>query len=328
MKSGAACAICALMVLATALSGCTGNGMQTANSGSLLNAATGAAKKYIDSPQLTGIAGVEPFKNYKYEDMEIIIYADDEVGDGKAPGWLYSFVGGGKAVAILIMGNGGVLGEMIYSNASNVEEMQKSGNMKPIKDCKYNSEEVAKILKADSRWPKMNESSTLFWMLSMENETPVWEVMFSVFNSYSETTARINARTGTVISIDAREPYSSPQGDPDDVQPPEEKKIVEDSTSGIAIPLSGVSAEITIEGWGQVYAQVDATIATGSVKCGIEWDGALIEEKEVEVVGVGSFQYTFANTFSTYAPGTYRVFVSAEAGACDCSVYIKGTWRE
>ncbi len=315
------------IMVVSLFAGCVDNGIGCVASNIHLDKALEVAKARISSPVLVAIAGVEPFKNYTYEDIEVIVYADDNIGDGKAPTWIFGFQGNGKAVAVVVLATGLVLAEIWDSNVSAGEQME------PIEECKYHSEDVAKLLSKDGRWPKTKQSDMVLWELSMNDGAPVWSVMVEELVTYNTTVALVNAKNGTVISITKnpnRYEYTNQVDDDGSNQPqgqPHEGGFAASSASGWVTPLSGIGTEIMIENTGYVFVRASVGDGAGSARFTLERDGEIIAEHDFSIMDYEEFEFSSGGM----APGTYVASIDvqvteAQAAVRYCEINIWGAW--
>jgi len=316
------------MMVVSLFAGCVDNGIGCVASNIHLEKALEVAKARISSPVLVAIAGVEPFKNYTYEDIEVIVYADDNIGDGKAPTWIFGFQGNGKAVAVVVLATGLVLAEIWDSNVSAGEQM------KPIEECKYHSEDVAKLLSKDGRWPKTKQSDMVLWELSMNDGAPVWSVTVEELATYNTTVALVNAKNGTVISIKNnphetvyQEDAAWSGADNQSQDRPHEGGFAASSASGWVTPLSGIGTEIMIENTGYVFVRASVGDGAGSARFTLERDGEVVAEYGFSIMDYEEFEFSSGGM----APGTYVASIDvqvteAQAAVRYCEINIWGAW--
>lgn len=320
-------AVTAAIFILSAFSGCVGS-IGTAPGMKNLDKAKKLAETRIDSPQLMYLESIEPFKNYTEDDYQVIIHADDNPGDGKAPGWMYTFYGNGKAMSAILLANGEILAE-IWDESTHNDDYYK--DVEPIENVKYDSDEIAKILEGEDRWPKMTEATNVIWYLEMYDGAPIWEAMATNLYSDDITYAYVYASNGTVLEIDSYD-YSYYYGgyydetEYDEYNYTEEyyENYAEESASGTAIPLSSFSATISIGDTGTVTLVTQPSLVVGTVLVELISDEyGVIWSYSPGIVSVGG-QHT--HTESMLPAGTYTAVVSASAGVFDGSIYLYGQW--
>jgi hypothetical protein len=326
MKKTFAVMACAFLLL-VAFSGCVGS-IGTAPGMKNLDKARDLAKTRIESPELMHLESIEPFNNYTEDEYQILIHADDNPGDGKAPGGMYAFYGNGKAMAAILLANGEVLAEIWNENASQANDAFE--DVKPIKNVEYDSDDVAKILLEDGRWPKMNDSTNVIWGLEMEDGNPIWEAEATNMHDGNTTTAYVYANNGTILEIETYNPYDYYMGYYENAEYEEynytsegDENYAEDFASGTVTPVSSISAEIFIEDFGTVSVVAQATIVAGVVTVTLENDLGVVWSSDL---GALSTLVQTKHTEENLLPGRYWATITGSAGVCDGSIYIYGQW--
>jgi hypothetical protein len=325
MKKTFAVMACAFLLLA-AFSGCVGS-IGTAPGMKNLDKARNLAETRIDSPQIIFVQSIEPFNNYTEDEYQILIHADSNPGDGKAPGWMYTFYGKGKAMSAILLANGEILAEFWNEDADDDDFEEYD----PIEDVKYDSDDIAKILEEDDRWPKMKDSTTVVWSLAMYEDGPIWLADATDMYDDDVTYAAVYATNGTILEIDTWDPEDFYMGYYTDVDYDEdynytdetETNYAEDSASGTVTPLSSVTAEIFVQDFATISIVAQASLVVGVVTVTLESELGVVWSSDL---GVVSTLAQTAHTEDNLLPGRYWATITGNAGVCDGSIYIYGQW--
>ncbi len=275
-----ATAACLAALLAFSFAGCVeNNAISTAGAMDALETARAKAGEYMESPELVLVGAVEPFKNYVYEDTQILVHADDVVGDGRAPMWFYEFYGNETSVTIITMSGGYILAEVIQRNVTDYEEEYF------IRDWNYDSVETALLLNEDSRWPDIREQDTVFWELSMEDGIPYWFVEVVDIDTWGGYYAVVDAKNGTILEIEENEGYAG--GDYDSYS----TEVI--YYSGVVLQTAPFISGFTLtdEGYVSLMLDVNPTLP-GDLSFVLERDGAVIAEYNLPAgLSAGRYEY-------------------------------------
>ncbi len=300
--------IVAAFALATgAFAGCIGGvGTITAMDG--LEAATEAAADLVSvTPQLVSVASLEPMSEYfdEDDDLEVHVHLDSKPGDGRSPGWIYTFVADDDLIVIGYASGLGILFEV--RDGGEVDEGEADEHI--ISGWEIDSDEAAAALNAHEEWPDMTPSSNLFWELYQDEECPVWWVEH--YDAEDEDDARwmratVDACTGEVLELG----------------PAEELVLVcghswTTGTSMVAPVVFTPVYSIDVDDGSYVHYVVDVGTGAGDVNYRIMGPGGVVaegtndvDETLDEVMG-GQYTLEISSTV-----GARQVFALLEGGTC------------
>jgi hypothetical protein len=301
--------------LAAALfAGCLGGGGQTMSAREGLEDAHSAAEAWADGEdlELLGVVAIEPFKHIRYEDQdgeyeaEFVTHLDSNPGDGRAPGWAYSFYTGERCVSIVLAAGLGVLAEG-YETCD--------GDVDALPDWSVDSDEVAEILEGHDEWPDLGEDGTYFWGLFNEDGTALWAVGGE--GEDGETAyAAVDASSGEVIEI-----VHEVEGDIEAIFEAEaEVEATETGGSdmdGESMPYLGpgdeMVAELDLDGMGRIDVQVGANAIVSTMTLTVEGPYGQVAEDEIGGVATGVSQQ--GRTYDDLPAGHYTILLTASGAA-------------
>lgn len=317
----------ALAVSAAAIgAGCLGAPGKTMTAREGLGDAEDTAREWAEGAdlELVGIAAVEPFKRVNgtspdgAESFEARVHLDGDPGDGRAPGWAYGFLAGGRCIGVVLAAGLGVLAEG-YSTCD--------GDGATVGDWSVDSDEAAAILADEEEWPDLGEDALVFWELSAGDQGPEWQVEAETPGSVAS--ASVDARTGEVLRLEvgSSEPFFEPVG-PTPPSGASEGEMVWAQTSEPVV--AGTAAEVVVElegdgGFLVAEASVGLSVnAVGTVRIVVSGPGGELHSESLPNLGGGIVRAEFA----ALPPGLYTLRAEPGPGAAAAQVdlLLEGGW--
>lgn len=290
----------ALIVVAMLAAGCIGAaGEGTVPAGDLLATARQAAAERIDDPELVRVEGVEPPRRVETEEQTIVIHEDPVPGDGKAPGWVYTFEDAGRTVTVALRADGEIVAESVDDDP---------GPTEPLGDWSLGTDEAAEAVFEHPNVSEPGQEVVVRWTLTGGDE-PVWKAALSTPGSFDEQSVVVDARDGEVIEVEGCRDADTMDGG-----------MASRGTSGTVTPASETEVEIELSHTGAIDASWDLQGGFGEATAELLHDGTVVETETMS----GGGGHTVG--LSEAEPGRYVARLTTEEGAHDASIELSATW--
>lgn len=290
--------IVAAFVLLAALAGCADR-TDAISAKEGLGPARDAARAHGDDPVLVGIMSVEPLKHMAGDDYEVWVHLDKNPGDGRAPGWLYTFSSGDRMIGVIYAAGLGVIAEG-YEVVDDHEEWDMGWTGLPITDWLIDSTEAARILKGVEGWPAASDDTTVFWALHQEEAGPVWSVEWE--NATTSMEAAVDARTGNVTQLESHSMDAM------------HACAMAISPGGSVTPLRGQSMRIDVMEGGHLGYGLNWSMTLGEATMTIDGPEGRVASDTLANSG------QTRGSLGDLAGGTYTLSVAADLGVGEVSM--------
>ncbi|MDX1610934.1 MAG: hypothetical protein R3185_01110 [Candidatus Thermoplasmatota archaeon] len=318
------------LVTAVALltAGCVAGLGELAGAEQGLEQATEIAEDRLEAPTLVEVWGAEPPHRLAGEGHDIVIHADDRPGDGRAPGWSYTFLSPEAELTVVIVPGLGVLAEVQENRTVEAEEIAQ----RALGNWTVDAPEAAEALSAHEDWPGVQDDLSVLWTLTSENGTAIWMVIAhegEPFVGEAVVQAAVDARTGEVLFIERGPSWSNWGQDAGYAYDGSYNETYyggahggceQDDDRGPITPADGLQAEVRMPAPGELHitAELEGP-STGSVLVTLARDGMDIWTEVVEGDGLTSGA-TLEGTVEDQPAGTYTL--TATAG--DATTVMRG----